>query len=80
MTFRALLLFDRHCRLLRDDIWWPSGGLPLADLSTPGQGQGEGPDDSEFERSEDEDGVGGGRSERSERSSARGRLPEGIDK
>ena len=55
-----------------------SGSQPLADLSTPGQGQGEGPGDSESERSEDDDGDGRGRSERSERSSDRGWLPDTL--
>ena len=57
-----------------------SGSQPLEDLSTPGQGQGqgEGPGDSESERSEDDDGDGRGRSERSERSSDRGWLPDTL--
>ena len=53
-----------------------SGSQPLEDLSTPGQGQGEGPGDSKSERSEDDDDDGRGRSERSERSSSRGWLPD----
>jgi len=49
--------------------------LPLRGVSTPGHGQGAGPVDSKLSRSDDADGNGRGRSERSERSPLRGKLP-----
>ena len=49
--------------------------LPLRGVSTPGHGQGEGPVGSKLSRSDDADDDGRGRSERSERSPLRGKLP-----
>ena len=49
--------------------------LPLRGVSTPGHGQGEGPVGSKLSRSDDTDDDGRGRSERSERSPLRGKLP-----
>ena len=51
------------------------GRLPLRGVSTPGHGQGEGPVGSKLSRSDDADDDGRGRSERSERSPLRGKLP-----
>ena len=50
-------------------------GGGLRGVSTLGHGQGEGPVDSKLSRSDDADGDGRGRSERSERSPRRGKLP-----